>query len=391
MKNFIFFCFLFVWCANSFAQQTQWIGDATDQHKPLLVVVLPQEAWATTAQKMQTSAYVSQAYGLLIQSSMHVAAAKDSLNQVLNEKPTILLQKVYLVTVGETDEKFAKLGKDFIAQHENFTLIEWQKIDLTDLLTSYSRHYTWKIAIENIEQNHASDIARNKQEGGVGLTYNLHLTQQANSKDYVPDFFSSYSLLGYYRIDKQWQAQGELSFGYSTPDREGMQKEMQSKLDITKIMSGESQKIHVKTTLSSHVFLRLGTEIIRFWQPQSTFRPYVGLGLSGSMLMGMRMTIDTTMTISSANMQGGFGGGTPPAALSGANAPKINTLVSFVPTAGFVYELGEKINLVGNVKYNIDTNILDEYKLPTINNFSLSLGLTWRLRTKKKLFYDYVR
>lgn len=398
MKKLLLVLCLFCLVATLQAQNTKLIAAKTFEHKPLLIAILPSQLFAEAEQKLARRADVSAYDVLLINSALAANEARDSINLVLNTTSTIQLQKVYLCVVGNDEiiEKFSYYKRDFFAHKENMTENEWKTINIDNLIASFSRHYTWLIALEDIQREYASDIARNKQEGGIGLAYGLNFTQKSNTDNYIPSFFTSYSLFGYYRIDKKWQFNTDLTFSYKLPDTEAIQQELQSKINPSELMNGGSISIPLKTTMSSHVFVKLGTEVIRFMKPKNAFRPYIGFGLSGAMLMGMQVTIDTTITINTANMQGGggfgggFGGGERPDFGNG-NAPKVNMIVSFVPTVGFVYELGEKVNFMANAKYNIDTNLFDEYKIPAINNFSISVGLALRLKTKKKLFYDYLR
>jgi hypothetical protein len=394
MKKLLLGLSLFCFFATLQAQNTKLIAAKTFEHKPLLIAILPLPLFAEAEQKLAHRIDASAYDMLLINSDLSADVIRDSINLVLNTVSTIQLQKVYLCVVGDANiaEKFSHYENDFIADKQNITETEWKTANVDNLMSAFLKHRTWLIALQDIQREHASDIARNKQEGGIGLAYSLNLTQKSNTDNYVPSFFTSYSLFGYYRIDKKWQFNGDLTFSYKLPDTQAIQEELQSKINPSDLMSGGSITIPFKTTMSSHVFVKLGTEVIRFMKPKNAFRPYVGLGLSGAMLTGMQITIDTTITINTANMQGGggFGGGERPNFNNG-NAPKVNMLVSFVPTVGFVYELGEKVNFIANAKYSIDTNVLDEYKLPTINNFSISFGLALRLRTKKKIFYDYLR
>jgi hypothetical protein len=394
MKKLLLVLCLFCFFATLQAQNTKLIAAKTFEHKPLLIAILPLPLFADAEQKLAHRIDASAYDMLLINSALAANEARDSINLVLNTASTIQLQKVYLCVVGNDEiiEKFSYYKRDFFAHKENITENEWKMTNIDNLMASFSRHYTWLIALEDIQREYASDIARNKQEGGIGFAYGLNLTQKSNTDNYIPSFFTSYTLFGYYRIDKKWQFNTDLTFSYKLPDTEAIQAELQSKISPSQLMSGGSVSIPIKQTMSSHVFVKLGTEIIRFMKPKNAFRPYIGLGLSGAILTGMQVTIDTTIVINTANMQGGggFGGGERPNFASG-NAPKLNTIVSFVPTVGFVYELGEKVNFIANAKYSIDTNLFDEYKIPAINNFSISVGLALRLKTKKKLFYDYLR
>ena len=247
-------------------------------------------------------------YLLINGDDLSLEAILDTVNNLLNSALPISKEYVYLVIAGDDDfyQQQDRYTTDFFAAtwylraDTSSTLLtktnasSYYTTALSDLVSQLRQHYTWQIEVKRIKASNVSEVKRNKKEFGIGFRWGQVFPHVKVNKELVPTSIRALSLTGYRRVSNRVQVNATLSAGFDFPNpRKIFEQQVQDQIDISSILNGDQVTMRLNAEIKAHFYFSAAFDVRYFLMTNSTFQPYVGLGLSTNLLMNLRGDIDT--------------------------------------------------------------------------------------------------
>lgn len=338
-------------------------------------------------------------------------AVLDTVNNLLNSPLPISKEYVYLVIAGDDAfyQQQNRYTTDFFATtwflradsapnlHADINVSAYYSTALSDLVPKLRQHYTWQIEVKRIKADNVSEVKRNKKEFGIGFRWGQAFPLVKVNKELVPTSIRALSLTGYRRVSNRVQVNATLSAGFDFPNpRKIFEEQVQDQLDIASILNGDQVTMRLNTEIKAHFYISAAFDVRYFLLTNSTFQPYVGLGLSTNMLMNLRGEIDTLVSIDPGDILSGGGGFDIGNGFdeNSAETDFERTLYrsSGIPVSlGFQQMLGRKLAIDVNMRYDINPSSKRLVEDLSLGAFSFGVGLNFNLLGRRKYYYDYVR
>lgn len=333
------------------------------------------------------------------------------INNILNSNDDISIQHIYYVVIGNSDffKTYGNVSHDFFADKfffstdgslqdsQGFSHYDYKELDLKDLTSQMSKKYLWSVSLEKVRSMNYTDHYSKKGNTSLGAGLNTSLLFTSNAYSFAPNMLTALNSNINQKLTNQWSLRLSSQVSRNIPDPEKIiRKEVVSQLDILSLISGggSSQEIDLKFDIKAHLYAQSSFEFLYFLTSKVESQVYLGTGVNYVLFGGLSIPIDTTVSISSSNLNSGsgFSGFSPTGSIGFGDDSALGVINSIgIPlTIGMNKSLNNRWNLVANIQYQID---LDSFILhfDWFNSLSAGITLNYRFKGKKTTYFEYVR
>lgn len=413
--QFIRFFFLLILSLVSFStlKGQDWIHLFEASYKSPTIFVICEEGviedFISTVQNTRNPSESN--YYIINGSNKAYEEVYSHINNILNSNDDISIQHVFYVVIGNSDffKTYGNVSHDFfvdkfffstdgsLLDSQGFSHYDYKKLDLENLTSQMSKKYLWSVLLERVRSMNYTDHYSKKGKTSLGTGLNTSLLFTSNAYSFAPNLLTALNLNINQTLTNQWSLRLSSQVSRNIPDPEKIiRKEVVSQLDILSLISGggSSQEIDLKFDIKAHLYAQNSFEFLYFLTSKPESQVYLGTGINYVLFGGLSIPIDTTVSISSNNLNSisGLSGFSPIGSIGFGDDSALGVINSIgIPlTIGMNKSLNNRWYLDANIQYQID---LDSFILPSdwFNSLSAGITLNYHFKGKKTTYFEYVR
>ncbi|MEO0734410.1 MAG: hypothetical protein AAFZ52_16355, partial [Bacteroidota bacterium] len=237
-------------------------------------------------------------------------------NEYLNKGPKVKLQKVYLITYGDSAlyERYDVIDKELFTAQVLYDPAT-RTTSIAELEQRLLRAEKWSVEVEMIRARALTRTRREVPERTLTVGRTFHFLQPRGADAPTGRSMGSWGLTYSRGIGDRFLFRADLGVGINFPEPDDdLQSQVFDQLDFAALLNGEDTEIDLTIDVQGGILVRGALGFDYYLTREKRLRPYVGLSLGANFTTLVEGTIDTTITIEGGDfgsLGGGFGGERP--------------------------------------------------------------------------------